>query len=132
MIDSNAVQCNAASRVRCVQCGIRLPRELSGAGPEVQGLSPLTPPARRRIAGNTCVLLRTGLLRLFHGSPDIVDLVLRHFYGASGWDTSFYAGICCMQYGPAGDVIAAGAEDGGIHLICAHTGAKILCVKGHR
>jgi hypothetical protein len=83
MIDSNAVQCNAASRVRFVQCGIRLLRELSGAGPEVQGLSPLTPPARRRITGNTCVLLQTGLLRLFHGKAYIVDLVLRHYHGAS-------------------------------------------------
>jgi hypothetical protein len=46
-IDS-AARHNAAPRVRCVQCEIRLPRELSGAGPEVQGLS--TRHARRECA----------------------------------------------------------------------------------
>jgi hypothetical protein len=34
--------------------------------------------------------------------------------------------------GPAGDVIAAGDKAGRIHLICAQTGAKCLCLKGHR
>jgi hypothetical protein len=83
---------------------------------------------------NTCVVLRMGLLRLFHGKAYIVDLVLRHHRGASGWDTArFDAAICCVQYGPAGDVIAAGAADGLIHLICAQTGEKILSpLKGHR
>ena len=33
-----------------------------------------------------------------------------------------------MQYGPGlGDVIAAGADDGRIHVICAQTGEKLLC-----
>jgi WD40 repeat protein len=74
-----------------------------------------------------------GLLKLCHGKADIVDLVLRHYHGASRWDTArFDAAIHCVQYGPAGDVIAAGADDGGIHLVCAQTGAKTLCLKGHR
>ena len=82
--------------------------------------------------GNTCVLLPMGLLRLFDGKSDIVDLVLRHYHGSSGWDTArFDAEIRSVQYGPAGDVIAAGDADGRIHLICALTGAKILCLKGH-
>ena len=79
-----------------------------------------------------------GLLRLF-GKADIVDLVLQLTavpitnHGASGWDTArFDSEIISVQYGPAGDVIAAGAEDGRIHLICTQTGAKILCLKGHR
>jgi hypothetical protein len=47
-----------------------------------------------------------------------VDLVLRHYYhGASGWDTArFDSNIMSVQYGPAGDVIAAGDSDGRIHL----------------
>jgi hypothetical protein len=72
--------------------------------------------------GNLCVVLRMGLLRLFHGKADIVDEgVLRHYYhGASGWDTArFDSGIRSVQYGPAGDVIAAGSSDGRIHLICS-------------
>ena len=83
--------------------------------------------------GNTCVLLPMGLLRLFDGKSDIVDLVLRHYRGSSGWDTArFEAPIWSLQYGPAGDVIGAGDERGCIHLICAQTGAKILRLKGHR
>jgi hypothetical protein len=64
---------------------------------------------------------------------DIVDLVLRHYYhGASGWDTArFDEAILSVQYGPAGDVIAAG-NSVLIHLICAQTGAKFLYLKGHR
>ena len=75
-----------------------------------------------------------GLLRLFDNQADVVDLVLRHYYqGASGWDTArFDSGITSVRYGPAGDVIAAGDSDGRIHLICTQTGAKILCLKGHR
>jgi WD40 repeat protein len=75
-----------------------------------------------------------GLLRKFDDKADIVDLVLRHYYqGASGWDTArFDSAIISVQYGPAGDVIAAGAEDGRIRLICTQTGAKNLCLKGHR
>ena len=74
-----------------------------------------------------------GLLRLFHGKADPVDLVLKHYYhGASGWDTArFDAEILSVQYGTAGDVIAAGDSDGRIHLICTQTGAKILCLKDH-
>jgi len=76
--------------------------------------------------GNQCVVLRIGLLRLFHGEADPVDLVLQHYYhGASGWDTArFDAAILSVQYGPAGDVIAAGDSNGHIHLICTQTGAK--------
>ncbi len=79
-------------------------------------------------------MLRMGLLCLFDGKADVVDLVLRHYHGgASGWERAgFEAPITRMQYGPAGDVIAAGDADGRIHLICALTGAKILCLKGHR
>ena len=75
-----------------------------------------------------------GLLRLFRHEADIVDLVLLHYHGGgSGWDTArFEAAILNMQYGPAGDVIAAGDAHGFIHLICAQTGAKLLCPKGHR
>ena len=47
---------------------------------------------------------------MFDGKADVVDLVYR-----------------CMQYWPAGDVIAAGDDDGRIHFICAQTGEKILC-----
>ena len=69
-----------------------------------------------------------GLLRLFHGKADIVDLVLRHYHGTSGWGTvRFAAAILCVRHGPASDVIAAGGSDGRIHLICAHTGEKIAC-----
>jgi hypothetical protein len=84
--------------------------------------------------GNTCVMVSLALVQLFPENADIVDLVLRHYYqGASGWDTArFDSGIMSVQYGPAGDVIAAGDSDGRIHLICTQTGAKILCHKGHR
>ena len=53
--------------------------------------------------GNQCVVLRIGLLRLFHGEADPVDLVLQHYYhGASGWDTArFDAAILSVHYGPA-------------------------------
>ena len=81
--------------------------------------------------GNKCVVLRMGLLRLFHGEADPVDLVLQHYYhGARGWDKRFDAAILSVQYGPAGDVIAAGGKDG-LHLICAQTGVNLLCLKGH-
>jgi hypothetical protein len=84
--------------------------------------------------GNMCVMVSLALVQLFPENADIVDLVLRHYYhGASGWDTArFDSGIRSVQYGPAGDVIAAGDSDGRIHLICTQTGAKILCHKGHR
>ena len=79
--------------------------------------------------GSACVLLPMGLRRLLHGKDDLVDLVLRHYYGACGWGTArFDARIQCVQYGPGlGDVIAAGDDDGRIHFICAQTGEKILC-----
>jgi len=84
-----------------------------------------------RAAGHgdgACVLLCAGLHALFDGKADAVDLCLRHYYGACGWDTArFDAEIWCVQFGPAGDVIAAGSEDGRIHFICAQTGEKILC-----
>jgi WD40 repeat protein len=65
---------------------------------------------------------------LFDGKADVVDLVLRHYYGACGWDTArLDAEILCVHYGPAGDVIAASDGDGRIHFICAQTGEKILC-----
>ena len=61
--------------------------------------------------GNVCVVV--GLLRLFHGKADIVDLVLRQYHGASGWGTArFDAGISCVQYGPAGGVVAVGDRAG--------------------
>ena len=89
-----------------------------------------------RAAGHgdgACVVLCAGLHALFDGKADVVDLVLRHYYGACGWGTArFDAGIRCVQYGPAGDVIAAGSSDGRIHFICAQTGEKILCpLSGH-
>ena len=63
----------------------------------------------RRATGWVCSACSTG--------PGPVDLVLQHYYhGASGWDTArFDAAILSVQYGPAGDVIAAGGEDG-LHL----------------
>jgi len=84
-----------------------------------------------RAAGHgdgACVVLCAGLHTLFDGKADVVDLVLRHYYGACGWGTArFDAGIRCVQYRPGlGDVIAAGADDGRIHFICAQTGEKIL------
>jgi hypothetical protein len=101
--------------------------------------------------GNMCEMVSLALVQLFPENADIVDLVLRpprqpgsapgsdddasgyYYQGASGWDTArFDSEIMSVQYGPAGDVIAAGAEDGGIHLICTHTGAKFLCLLGHR
>ena len=77
--------------------------------------------------GNKCVEIRKALLRLF-GKADVVEKVLEHYYGACGWDTArLDAEIMCVQYGPGGDVIAAGDNDGSIHFICAQTGEKILC-----
>jgi len=83
--------------------------------------------------GNKCVVLRMGLLRLFDNQADVVDLVLRHYHGgASGWDMAgFEKPVVSMQYGPAGDVIAAGDSSGRIHLICTQTGAKFFCLEGH-
>jgi len=85
-----------------------------------------------RAAGHgdgACVVLCAGLHTLFDGKADVVDQILRQYYGACGWGTArFDAGIRCVQYGPGlGDVIAAGADDGRIHVICAQTGEKILC-----
>ena len=83
--------------------------------------------------GTACVFLCAGLHDLFDGKADIVGVVLRHYHGACGWatarcDTTIY----CVQYGPAGDVIAAGGSNGRIHLICAQTGENILCpLRGH-
>ena len=70
---------------------------------------------------------------MLDGKADVVDVVLRHYYGACGWGTArLDAGIECVQYGPAGDVITAGDDDGRIHFICAQTGEKILCpLKAH-
>ena len=91
--------------------------------------------------GNKCVMVSTTLDQLFvrygpkdYDYADLKKHVLQHFYhGASRWGTArFDAAIWCVKYGPTGDVIAAGAADGGIHLICAQTGVKILCFKGHR
>jgi WD40 repeat protein len=82
-----------------------------------------------RAAGHgngACVVLCGGLHALFDGKADVVELVLHH-HGASEWDTAHLdAAVLCVQYGPGGDVIAAGDLDGRIHLICAHTGEKIL------
>ena len=80
-------------------------------------------------------MVSLSLVQLLPENADVVDLVLRHYYhGASGWDTArFDSEIISVQYGPAGDVIAAGAKmTDEIHLICTQTGAKILCLKGHR
>ena len=83
-----------------------------------------------RAAGHgdgACVVLCAGLHTLLAGKADVVDLVLRHYYGACGWGTvRLDAEIQCVQYGPAGDVMAAGG-DKHIHFICAQTGEKILC-----
>jgi hypothetical protein len=144
---ASAARHNAVSCVRCVQCGIHLSRELSGECPEVQRLSarhartcapheavcvPL-----RCVHGEcraACAMVSLAVDHLFPENADIVDLVLRHYYhGARGWEKArFDAEIWSVQYGPAGDVIAAGAGDGRIHLICAQTGAKFLCLNGHR
>ena len=87
-----------------------------------------------RAAGHgdgACVVLCAGLHALFDGKADVVDLVLRH--GSCGCGTArLDAEIRCVQYGPDGDVIAAGDDDGRIHFICAQTGEKILCpLRGH-
>ena len=94
--------------------------------------------------GNTFVMVSLALVQLFPENADIVDLVLRpprqpgsapgyYYQGASGWDTArFDSDITSVQYGPAGDVIAAGDSDARIHLICTQTGAKFLCLEGHR
>jgi hypothetical protein len=53
----------------------------------------MTPCACHRAAcraaghGNTCGVLQMGLLWLFQGKTDIVDLVVWHYHGASGWAT---------------------------------------------
>ena len=59
---------------------------------------------------------------------------MQHYYGACGWGTvRFDAGIHCVQYGPAGDVVAASDSDGRIHFICAQTGEALVCpLSGHR
>ena len=109
----------------------------SAAAPEPRHMAPCVchcAACRAAGNGNVCVVLRMGLLRLFHGKADIVDLVLRHYYrGASGWDTArLDAAICSIQYGPGGDVIAAGDGEGRIHFVCAQTGQKILStLRGH-
>jgi len=68
---------------------------------------------------------------LFEGQHDVVDVVLRQYYGACSWGTARFdeaiRSIRCVRYGPAGDVIAAGGGGGDIHLICAQTGVNILC-----
>ena len=73
-----------------------------------------------------CVLLCAGLHDLFEGQHDVVDVVLRQYYGACSWGTARFdeaiRSIRCVRYGPAGDVIAAGGGGGDIHLICAQTG----------
>jgi hypothetical protein len=80
--------------------------------------------------GNTCVVLRMGLLGLFHDRADIVDLVLRHYHGASGWGTArFDAAIQCVKYGQAGDIIAAGAAVGE-SISSAHNQESKLCAPG--
>ena len=88
-----------------------------------------------RAAGHSdgaCVVLCAGLHALFDGKADVVDQILRHCYGACGWGTArLDAAIMCVQYGPAGDVIAAGDFGGRIHFLCAQTGEKILCPRGH-
>ena len=57
-----------------------------------------------------------------------MDFILLQCHGACGWATArFDTAIHCVQYGPAGDVIAAGGSNGRMHLICAHTGETILC-----
>ena len=38
--------------------------------------------------GNACVMLRVTLLRVFDGKDDIVDKILWHYHGASGWGTA--------------------------------------------
>jgi len=84
--------------------------------------------------GNTCVVLRLGLMRLFHGKADIVDQILRHCHGASAWGTARFDAVrfLCAQYGP-GDVIVLGGQGGRVQLICAQTGEKMLCLRhGHR
>ena len=66
-----------------------------------------------------CVVLCAGLHDVFDGKADVVDLVLRHGAARSGacrWGAArFGAVILCVQYGPAGDVIAAGDQHGHIH-----------------
>ena len=73
-----------------------------------------------RAAGHgdgACVVLCAGLHALFDGKADVVDLVFENYYGACGWGTvRFDADIHCVQYGPAGDVIAAGSFDGRIYF----------------
>jgi len=76
-----------------------------------------------------CVFLCAGLRDLFH-EPGIVKRILQQYNpeGACSWATvRFDAGITCVQYGPAGDVIVAGVSNGRIHLICAQTGENIWC-----
>ena len=130
----------AAERALVVGADTRLPGSAPQNGAAGSAPRHMTPCACHCAAcraaghGNKCVVLRMGLLHLFHGEADPVDLVLQHYYhGASGWDTArFDEAIWSVQYGPAGDVIAVRVEDRRIHLICAQTGAKFLCLKGHR
>ena len=92
--------------------------------------------AECRAAGHrACIVLGIGLHDLFHGNADVADLVLRHYYRAYGWEGSrrsqydehHEATFCaCVQFGPTGDVIAAGGGAGRpMHIICAHTGVNI-------
>ena len=115
------------------------PQEGAAGAPQPRHMAPCACHcAACRAAGHgdgACVVLCVGLHALFDGKVDVVDLVLRHYYGACSWGTArFDAPIQCVQYRPGlGDVIAAGADDGRIHVICAQTGEKILCpLRGHR
>ena len=108
------------------------PQEGAAGAPQPRHMTPCACHcAACRVAGHgdgACVVLCAGLHALFDGKADVVDLCLRHYYGACSWGTArFDAGIQCVQYGPGlGDVIAAGTSDGRIHFICAQTGEKIL------
>jgi hypothetical protein len=113
------------------------PQEGAAGAPQPRHMTPCACHcAACRAAGHgnacQCVEIRRALLRRF-GKADVVDLILQHYYGACGWGTArFDAGIHCVQYGPAGDVVAASDSDGRIHFICAQTGEALLCpLRGH-
>jgi len=104
-----------------------MPQNVAAGAPQPSHMTPCACHCAACHGNGACVILCAGLHDFFDGKADVVDLVLRHYFGACGCTARFDAAIFCVQYGPAGDVIVAGDSDGRIHFICAQTGENLLC-----
>jgi hypothetical protein len=82
----------------------------------------------RHLYGNKCVVLRMGLLRLFHGEADPVDLVLQHYYhGASGWTRrTLTRGFLSCNMGPQATSSRLGTKLGA-SISSAHKQERNVC-----